>query len=170
MTHYRSRVTKRGTLRVTRPKSPVTPPKITRHTPEITSHTSQNYPSHPKNYRSHACAQTKSEAAATTGRKTTSHGIKKHGKSVAASDDSGSAIPTFWSAGQQNARASRQNRGGKFISGSLCKLYRVLLFFSFVLLCASFATASFRSALQFTCVSQSAGGSNINMNRRCCMR
>ena len=49
--------------------------------------------------RSHAFAQTESEAAATTsGRKTTSHSIKPHCKSVAASGDAVSAIPTFWPA------------------------------------------------------------------------
>ena len=130
-------------LLVTLRKLTVARPKITCHTPEVTG--SSFLPLLPKQQRSHARPVEEN---------TTSRGIKPHGKSVAESDDSGSAIPTFWSRSRTNTRHAKTAvvffNSGFFVQvGFSCVVFPVFL------VCAPFATASFRSALQFYCVSQS---------------
>ena len=119
------------------------------------------------------CAQKESKAAAATAatlKKITSPGIKQHGNSVAASDDSGSAIPVFWPRTATRMCVTQKPWWSINNNDSLCKLFCVVWFSLVFFHSVSFATAFFWSALQFNGVSQSVGGSNINIDNRCCSR
>ena len=100
----------------------------------------------------------------------TSHGIKQHGNSVAASDDSGSAIPVFWPRTATRMCVTQKRWWSINNNDSLCIFFCVVVFSLVFFHSVSFATAFFWSALQCNCVSQSVGGSNINIDNRCCSR